>query len=487
MQGRKIWTGWLLVFVLAVFATSGSGEIVRLPDGSFLQGELLESDQHGFVLKRWDTGGVVKLSWEQIHPEDRTRLRKALGLEFSDMEQRITIEASRLHLKTGDMLEGKILEQTDSFVRVRRSTGEFKYPAEVIKRIEPIEMDILSIYSQEEAYALHTEEKEEPETADAHYDLATWCRKLGYFEMEKKHLVEVQALAPAFKPTFIRNRLEALEDLVREAQVRRRIEEIMRMVARKEFQEAYAAWEEAREAFPESEIIQDDTENVMTGIEQAKVRYMQSVVVRDWYKYLRWILRKRALDKEMKLADAKKILHKELTEEIVAKIVEDRGLKEDEIKNAFEEREVYNVHKATYGTGTFIVEKGSRYGKSGSSGLIDELGKRFGIPQGMVDQAKKKYGKSSSGKKQKTLSPEEWWKVATADMKFQWMLAYYAENSGVMQIVRIEEKPCPPCQGRGYVTYIAAGGGSSGDKDGMRHSICTRCQGLGKDRIVVYK
>ncbi|MHC5040639.1 MAG: hypothetical protein ACYTHM_25280, partial [Planctomycetota bacterium] len=102
----------LAVAALLVAAVQVSGEIVRLPDGRFLQGEIVESDKAGFVFKRWDTGGIVKLSWEQVHSDDRIRLRRTLGLEFADKEQRITVQGFRLHLKSGDILEGVVLERT---------------------------------------------------------------------------------------------------------------------------------------------------------------------------------------------------------------------------------------------------------------------------------------------------------------------------------------------------------------------------------------
>jgi hypothetical protein len=481
---------WILIVLAAAvaFPASLSAEIVRLPDGRFLQGEIVESDASGITFKRWDNGGVVRLAWEQINPDDRARLKKMLGLAFSDQEQGVTVSGYRIHLKTGDILEGVIVEETGSSVRIRRSSGEFTYPKDVIKRREPIEIDILSIYTDIEAY----EQKvvEPPATPDEHYEIASWCRKIGYYEKEKEHLLAVQEGAPDFKPDFIRNRLEALETLVVEAQVHRRIKAILRLVARKKFSDAQTAWEELRNEFPDSDIVLDDTENVVDQIEQAKVRFTQSVVVKDWYANMRRIIRKKALDKEVKLADAKKWLHKELTAEIVSTISTRRGLDPEDIKSAFEERKVYSVYRGSYGTGSFIVEKGSRYGSGGASGAINDLGKRLGLDQASRDRLNDMFGgksKSGSSKKKKALSPDDWWEIATSDMKYQWMMAYYAENSGDMEVVRVETKQCPSCRGKGYQSFLAAGGGASREDTGTQRTMCTRCQGLGKDRIVVFK
>jgi len=485
-MGRRIVTLGIVGLAVAVLSASLSAEIVRLPDGRFLQGEILESDTTGFVFKRWDNGGVVKLSWEQVHPVDRSRLRKLLGLAFTDQEKRITVDGWRIHLKTGDILEGVIEEETPEYVRIRRNSGEFKYPKNVIKRREQIEIDVLSIYTEEEAYESRVAEA--PATPDDHYEVATWCRQIGYYEKEKEHLLSVQEGAPGFKPDFIRNRLESLESLVKEAQILRRIKEILRFVARKKFTEAELAWEELRGEFSDSDIVMDDTEGVVQQIEQGKVRFTQTVVVKDWYRNMRRILRNKSRDKELKLADAKKWLHKELTAEIVATIVERRGLDGEDIKTAFEERKVFNVYRGTYGTGTFIVEKGARYG-SGSGGPLDDLADRLGIDPATRDRLRDQFGgsKSGSSKKKKALSPDDWWGLATGDMKYGWMMAYYAENGGDMEVVRVETKTCSSCRGKGYQSFFSAGGGASRDDTGTQRTMCTRCQGLGKDRIVVFK
>ncbi|MHC4779323.1 MAG: hypothetical protein ACYTFG_12175 [Planctomycetota bacterium] len=478
----------IVAAALGIAAVDGLAEIIRLPDGRFLQGEILESSKTGFTFKRWDSGGVVKFSWEQIHKEDQDRLRRNLGLDFSDQAQRVTIDGVRLHLKSGDVLEGVLLEEEDpAYRRIKRSTGEFKYPRDVIKREETIELDVLSVFTQEEAYERKWGEKEMADPDD-HWDVASWCRQIGYFEMEKEHLLAVQEGAPDHKPDFIRNRLEALDGLVEEAQVRRRIKEIMREVARKNFSEAAEAWEALREEFPENPIVTEDSESVVEQIDQAKVRFTRAVVVKDWYNNMRRILRKKSLDKELKLADAKKWVQKDLTREILGFVSERRNLEESDIKTAFEERKVFNVHKGNYGTGTFIVEKSSRYG-GGSSGVIDDLGKRLGLDKATRDKVKGMFdstkGKSSSKKKQ--LSPDDWWEASTADMKYQWMLAFYAENSGDMEVVRSEYKPCTNCRGKGFTSFLAAGGGSSGKETGTQHQMCKRCQGLGKDKVIVFK
>jgi hypothetical protein len=480
----------VLGMVALLFAAAGDArsEIIRLPDGRFLQGEILESSKTGFVFKRWDTGGVMKFAWEQIHREDQDRLRRSLGLEVVDEGARITIDAVRLHLKSGDVLEGVILTEKEdpNYLWIRRSTGEFKYPKDVVKREEAIELDILTIYTQEEAYALKWTEL--PEEPDDHYDVASWCRQIGYYEKEKEHLLAVQEGAPDYKPAFIRNRLEALEKLVEEAQIMSQIKEIMREVARKKFTEATEAWEALCDEFPDSDIVIDDTENVVEQIEQAKVRYTRAVVVSDWYRNMRRILRKKSLEKELKLADAKTWANKDLTEEILAKVSEKRRLDTSDIKTAFEERKVFNVYKGNYGTGTFIVEKSSG-SRSGSSGIIDDLGKRLGLDSATRDKVKgmfdSKKGKSSSKKKQ--LSPDDWWEAATSDMKYQWLLAYYAENAGDMEIVRTEYRPCTGCRGKGYTSFLTAGGGASREQTGTQHEMCKRCQGLGKDKIIVFK
>jgi hypothetical protein len=99
------------------------------------------------------------------------------------------------------------------------------------------------------------------------------------------------------------------------------------------------------------------------------------------------------------------------------------------------------------------------------------------------------FGQQSTGSagQKKKMTPDDWWATATVDMKRQWMTAFYAENSGDMTVVRTEKKPCGDCAGLGYITYHEAGGDQAGGKGGAQHSMCPRCQGLGYDRVVVFK
>ena len=61
--------------------------------------------------------------------------------------------------------------------------------------------------------------------------------------------------------------------------------------------------------------------------------------------------------------------------------------------------------------------------------------------------------------------------------------AYFAENGGDMEIVRIDTRNCSNCGGKGYLTFMTPGSATGG----MKYRHCPRCHGNGHDRTVVYR
>lgn len=104
-----------LGIVLALATHFGlEAEAVRLPDGTFLFGDLGQATETGFVLRRWDDGGSIEIWWDQLEEQERSRIRKKLGLAESsdplkeaakpaDKEPAGIIQEVRRLLETGRM------------------------------------------------------------------------------------------------------------------------------------------------------------------------------------------------------------------------------------------------------------------------------------------------------------------------------------------------------------------------------------------------
>jgi tetratricopeptide (TPR) repeat protein len=490
MSGRAFFAALVLGLVAVVWVGAAHGEIIRLRDGSFLQGKVVDSDKKFVTFKRWDTGGVVRLSWMQLIEEDHLRLGRMLGLIVTEDKLAVKVDGIRFHLKTGEIIEGVLVKEqgTATELAILTSPGKpFKYPKSIIRSQEPIKIDILRVYSEEGAYMLKVKADGEPTDSPGHMATADYCQRIGYFEKEKDHLEKALAMGGGdeSQQEYIQNRLEALVELIKEREVLLRIKAINRLIANKKFSEAAEAWQAMGTEFPQSKVVTEDSEKVADRIVREKENYLRSVVVRGWFAYMRQFIMAKVRDRELSLADAKKWAQRELSQEILAKLGEVHHIDPSEIKDTFDNRKTYVYRKSYYGTGTFIVQKSSSSGGSSGSSIVDQLGEKMGLGKEAREKVKEAFGFNTAKKKSssKAATPEEWWKGANTSTKTHWITAYYAENSGDIEIVRVDYQPCPECGGKGYKKYIAAGA----SKEGTKYTPCKRCQGLGKFRVVVYK
>jgi hypothetical protein len=110
----------LLIPALAIPASAGEQDTVKLKSGRVLTGLVLVDDanREGFTVQRWDTGGSVFIRWTQITDIERARLSsrvaevKVLGLMLDGVRAMTAgrdvvgvlqkEDATTLHIKTKD-------------------------------------------------------------------------------------------------------------------------------------------------------------------------------------------------------------------------------------------------------------------------------------------------------------------------------------------------------------------------------------------------
>ncbi len=482
-------TALILAFALVTAGRTASAEILRLKDGSFLQGRIMDSDKNFVKIQRFDTGGVVRLSWMQLTDEDRLRLGRLLGLIVTEDARAVKVDGMRYYLKTGEVLEGVLVSEQASaqeFVIRTGPGGVFKYPTSIIAREEPVKIDILRIYTEDEAYAAKLKADGAPGDFSSNMAFADWCQRIGYYEKEKEHLDKALSFGAPDKSQeeFIKNRTGMLVDLIKDREVLKKIKDIFKLIANKKFGEAEESWKSVQAEFPESKTVLEDREKVAEKIVREKETYLRAVVVTGWFNHMRSFIQTKVREKDLKIADAKKWAQVELSKEILAKLGTLHKIAESEIKDTFDARKSYVYRKAMYGSGTFIVQKSNQSGSSGSS-IVDQLGESVGLSSEAREKIKEAFGltQSKDTKAKKALTEDEWWEAANSTTRASWLTAYYAENSGDIEVVRIDAQPCTECGGKGYKTVIEAGS----DKGGTKYEACLRCHGLGNSRVVVYK
>jgi hypothetical protein len=95
---------------------------------------------------------------------------------------------------------------------------------------------------------------------------------------------------------------------------------------------------------------------------------------------------------------------------------------------------------------------------------------------------------------------EGFWKTLSTNNRASWIVAYYAENSGDMEIKDPPElRNCPTCAGRGVLEQVITGFNRSGDSNSTRGPqrpkvpsgrlivACETCKTIGIIRRIRYR
>jgi DnaJ-class molecular chaperone len=94
---------------------------------------------------------------------------------------------------------------------------------------------------------------------------------------------------------------------------------------------------------------------------------------------------------------------------------------------------------------------------------------------------------------------ETFWKMLTSSARANWIVAYYAENSGDMEIKDPPElRNCQTCGGRGLLEQVITGSSSSGNSNSTSRQqsgspsgrvtlMCETCKGIGRVRRIRYR
>jgi len=99
--------------------------------------------------------------------------------------------ADLFHLKTGNTIEGEVLDDLGDAYRVRVVIGVIDIRKDDIDRLEPGKTP-WQRYAKVRAKS--------PDTADGHYRLAQWCGKHGLHDKQTKHLRRAIELDPEHEP-----------------------------------------------------------------------------------------------------------------------------------------------------------------------------------------------------------------------------------------------------------------------------------------------
>jgi hypothetical protein len=483
--------------------------LLCLFDGGTLWGSIEDHGAEGLAFRRLDNGGLVRLSWAHLDATQAQVLRQRLGYQ-DDEAGEVMVEAEKLSLSDGTELVGKIVSRTENELWLKTANSTVPVPKLRLRgAATPVQVPALDIYTREELYRLELANLD-PEDAASHLALALTCERIFAFEEGLEHLAKAVELDHELAPEAIANHVARLTDKLAHQEQVELLREVDHLRARGKFDAALAALDGLDERFEDSPLRADAERKralVERGIEQALSDRVQVL----WHEWARKLVRAQAQDPEASFeasVDWVETLPEQILARVHAELSRDvtKGLTPEDVRERWDAREGGRWQKASYGEGTWLlghddalagldgrVAEGSEEGKQPQTERerererLQEKIRRFLKNQEVIREAK------SGGGDGERDDHQDFWKSWGSNGRAGWLLAYYAEKSGDMELRPPIFRDCTQCGGTGVREMIHTGsarsnsGTSTAGSSSFGVIACPTCKDLGKWRSISFR
>lgn len=492
----------------------GSPTMLRLRSGAIQWGEVLEHTPDGVVFKRLDTGGVVRLSWTFLDPTQERALRTEFGYIDTSNEV-LYVDADRLILVDGKEVTGLIVDQGEGRIRVKTESGLIDVPSARVRAVSGgVQVPALEVYTREELIQKRLAETP-PVDAEALYDFGGFCEQILAFSHSLDAYEKAAELDPAFRAAEMPGLIARTAKKVEQQVQLEYLAEVDLLKRRKQFDEAMKSLTLFPDKFPNSPL-EVDRLKLTKRVEDAQEDYVREVVQRGWYRWTERLAAQAA--RKMGFSEALGFAEEKLHQDVLTAVVDDarewnQELEEDTVLQMWLERKVSRYRVASYGLGTWLLGEDSALAGSPQSNQAAESANEVDSERAALEekirkflQSQKTAGRSSAGAGEDDEDDvESFWKMLSSTSRSSWIVAYYAENSGDMEIKDPPElRNCPTCAGRGVIEMVvsdssgsAGQGGRSGGRGGggqeargrggLATLACDTCKGIGRIRRIRYR
>jgi hypothetical protein len=444
--------------------------VVQLRDGTSVVGRVVEEECTDDLLVVRQVRGDAKtvIPWEQVKEQQAHELRVEYGFEVKEAAQgALTMQGHEVRNKAGVSFKGLWLNEktarADGVFVLKTSEGERRIPAGDVKTgPDPVELSQLDVYTAKELYdrkladvsASRTGENQSL-TAEDHYQLAEFALLIDALEEAKLHYEKaIELNDPKYTREKLERRITQVTRLLEQSGARAALREIQRALFDRRFDKAAALLAAFKEKYGADPALAKGAADLEEKSKAARAEYYVGVVpsrIRDTVREM--IERKLKEPPETKeagpltLAAAQEYAAGEPTAEksasrhAVDQVAADLGIPVEDVLRFWAERKKVNVYKGFYRDGTFLV----------LDNIEDALAHAPKPPKpGQGQQAIKLPPPS------KQMTPDEWWKhkinaKKSGDLR-DWLYAFWAEKSGMCELIAPKDETCPTCIGKGYTT-----------------------------------
>ncbi len=429
--------------------------IVQLQDGSRIVGRLVleECSDTSLVLREMRTNAKRTIAWEDVLPEMATQLRIQLGFEVAEASGGLRMEGHSIKNRAGITFVGLLTNEGtaegDGEYVLKTADGERRIRLEDVREgPEAVEVDALTVYTPRELYDRRVKEAK-PESAEDHFKLAEFSRLIGALDQSKAHYEAVIALGdPKYPQAQMERLLARVLKRLGSREIDSELAEIKRAIVYNNFDRASELIATFKGKYPDDEDLQKEAVDREQELTEKRADYYKRMVPRYLLNKVRDLLAKKAREDELTLRQAQQYAGGEPSAEngvsnaAIKEVAERLGITPEDLLKYWNDRSKGTPNKAFYRDGTFIV----------ADNLKDAL----------AEAPKIKNDKNNKGPKPPKptppKTPDKWWEGKREGRKYSdlrdWLYAWWAEKSGMVELMEPKEENCPTCVGKGYTQTV---------------------------------
>jgi hypothetical protein len=467
----------------------------RMRDGSIQWGSVEDHAPDMLTFRRLDTGGVVVLPWAFLDAEQEYDMRVRFGyIELGGDE--IMTSAEMLIMLDGQEVVGRILGRTENTIKIKSAGLTLDIPkSRVRSHVVGLQVPALEIYTKDELYATELL-KIDLEDPQAHFDMGAFCERILDFARALEHYQSAAELDPEFMPKEMEVIVERVSIKVLHQEQIDALAEVDHLNRRKKYGEALLALAFFDSNYPDSPL-GTDRRKLEERVLEARDKHLHVQVAKRWFAWMSKLAAKAAREKGFE--ETLSYLEENFSEEIVARVTEEMRriwpeIEEDVVRQIFTERKRGRWKPASYGMGTWLLgeddalkgletvatEKKSESPLDSQRAKYEDQIKRFLKNQAMAKRARKSDEDEAEVEKE--------WTILSSSARRNWIIAYYAENGGELDVrPKAELRNCSECGGTGVLEVIYTGSSREGAVSGLKLIPCPTCHGIGRVRRVRYR
>jgi len=458
--------------LFACLTAGVSGQVVQLRSGDVLLGKV-DAHEDGLTVVRFDNGGVLDLTWDQLSNESAGRIKALFNLSVEDEDQAmVTAERLRYELAGGgvDEVVGRVVDENDTTITVRRLGVNYPIRRDQVRRRSTVEVPAVDVFTRDEFYNEKLVEIAPGDDADKHIKLADELVRVGDYDRAKDHLDRARELGGGRQPNLLAGKIKRLKLFRESAAEREFLDRIKIALARGDFKKGKGLIEDFERKHSKSKL-QGEFLRVKDRFDKARQRYLTVRTTELWYKAMFPVARKKAVESGVTFEDARDYAESEMGQDIRAKVQKALGIPAEEVDVLWQQRFDYRggprAQRYSYGVGSWTlgsdaIVKGTKL-EAGHAveqeSAVDRQKRRTREKIRRALDRQRRAAARNRGPSHDKDTPGEWWKKATADEKTVWLRAYYVEHGGDLRVENASiSKSCDECGGEGKTTSFGLSG-----------------------------